>query len=118
MDWWDETLFLAGAAASSTKTQGGLSGAVAEGALRIACTPCQHGSGRAGWDKGSSLWASWCVGLVGGGSKQAAGDDGSSAGSDAEGADVAKQEWESMRYKVFFAGCAFSLATSLPCAVA
>lgn len=108
MDWWEETLFLAGAASSPSKAataggaaEGGLSGAAAEGALRIACTPCQHGSGRAGWDKGSSLWASWCIGLVGG--KRS--DDGSSDVSTLDGADIAKQAWEDMRYKVFFAGC-------------
>ena len=103
MDWWDETLFLAGASSATTTAGGGLSGPAAEGALRIACTPCQHGSGRAGWDKGSSLWASWCIGLVGG-NKRAGSDSASDDASSSEGADVAKQEWENMRYKVFFAG--------------
>lgn len=94
LDWWEETLFTPNSLSPANEGQAG------EGSLRIACTPCQHGSGRAGWDKGSSLWASWCVGLVGSKSDRESID---------EMEDLAKRDWEAMRYKVFFAGCVLLL---------
>lgn len=44
LDWWD----------SANLTLPGH-----DRALKITCTPAQHGSGRSGGDTGSTLWASW-----------------------------------------------------------
>jgi N-acyl-phosphatidylethanolamine-hydrolysing phospholipase D len=57
--------------------------------LKIAFTPAQHRSGRGFFDHMSTLWGSWCVGVV--------------EESDAERAlEAGMKEWEG--FKVFFGG--------------
>lgn len=57
-DWWDELSVEVPLVAESD----GLADCVQ---LRVACTPCQHGSGRGLANKNISLWASWVVALDG-----------------------------------------------------
>ena len=46
MDWWDETTWKS----DDDKKQ-----------LSIACTPCQHFSGRGLFDRNQTLWSSWSI---------------------------------------------------------
>ncbi|MCJ1282570.1 hypothetical protein MMC26_001894 [Xylographa opegraphella] len=68
LDWWEErdmNLSQAARKTSITKSEKGSSvesTPEAESiAARVACLPCQHTSARTGFDKGSTLWASWSV---------------------------------------------------------
>lgn len=45
LDWWDGV----------DVDVGGV------GRIALTCTPCQHSSGRSGWDRGSALWCSWAL---------------------------------------------------------
>lgn len=48
LDWWDDVII---------RPKGAKSGK----AVRITCTPAQHGCGRAAGDKNQALWSSWAV---------------------------------------------------------
>lgn len=65
LDWWDEAYLTASGphheTHSSKPSQPPSSNASSRGALRIICTPAQHGSGRAPGGKDSTLWCSWVV---------------------------------------------------------
>lgn len=54
LDWWDEAILTA----SGSPVQ---PGDQARAALRVVCTPAQHGSGRVPGGKDSTLWCSWMV---------------------------------------------------------
>ncbi|CAO1616091.1 unnamed protein product [Sympodiomycopsis kandeliae] len=54
LDWWDEAILTA----SGSPIQ---AGDETRAALRIICTPAQHGSGRVPGGKDSTLWCSWMV---------------------------------------------------------
>lgn len=53
MDWWDEMDVVL-----PPSSEGAGDGEK----LRIACTPCQHSSGRGGGDQNKTLWCSWVLG--------------------------------------------------------
>ncbi|PWN22850.1 Metallo-hydrolase/oxidoreductase [Microstroma glucosiphilum] len=65
LDWWDEAYLTASGPhhdpPSSKPSQPPSASAAARGAVRIICTPAQHGSGRAPGGKDSTLWCSWVV---------------------------------------------------------
>ncbi|KAJ3295589.1 hypothetical protein HK104_002493 [Borealophlyctis nickersoniae] len=52
-DWWDEYEF--------TVEKGGKEVKATIGRTRIACTPCQHFTGRSLTDRNQTLWSSWVV---------------------------------------------------------
>lgn len=54
LDWWDEAVLTASGPPSPP-------GDVARAALRVICTPAQHGSGRVPGGKDSTLWCSWVI---------------------------------------------------------
>ncbi|PWN29704.1 Metallo-hydrolase/oxidoreductase [Jaminaea rosea] len=55
LDWWDEAVLTASGTSPAKQ------GDPARSALRIICTPAQHGSGRVPGGKDSTLWCSWVV---------------------------------------------------------
>lgn len=55
LDWWDEAVLTASGTTPAKQGDG------ARSALRIVCTPAQHGSGRVPGGKDSTLWCSWMV---------------------------------------------------------
>lgn len=70
MDWWDEVEVTFSPEKSKLKPTAGGNGegeGEGEGAelepikATISCLPCQHSSGRSGFDKDRTLWASWGV---------------------------------------------------------
>jgi L-ascorbate metabolism protein UlaG (beta-lactamase superfamily) len=56
MDWWEDAEVVL---RSAGKGEG--EGEEGEVKARIGCLPCQHSSGRTGFDKDCTLWASWSV---------------------------------------------------------
>ena len=54
LDWWDEAILTASGSPVEPGDQ-------ARAALRIICTPAQHGSGRVPGGKDSTLWCSWMI---------------------------------------------------------
>lgn len=64
MDWWDEVdvMFSPEQSKSKSKSNGVDDGTPLEPIkATISCLPCQHSSGRSGFDKDRTLWASWGV---------------------------------------------------------
>ena len=53
LDWWDDVIFRPKAAKSGSNGP--------TKAVRITCTPAQHGCGRAAGEKNAALWSSWVV---------------------------------------------------------
>lgn len=80
LDWWDDIditlspstgqkeVSVSSEASTSPETDSSIT-------ARISCLPCQHTSGRSGFDEGTTLWASWAV-AAGGKSVYFAGDTG------------------------------------------
>ena len=67
LDWWDERDMEVAAVGekseiSRTDTSSSLQDKQSAGLnAKISCLPCQHTSGRTAFDKGMTLWSSWCV---------------------------------------------------------
>lgn len=86
LDWWDEAILTSSDSHPQPRD-------VARAALRIICTPAQHGSGRVPGGKDSTLWCSWVVEQI---SPAEAGRDGDLTGNN----NAAEQR----RWRAFFAG--------------
>lgn len=54
LDWWDEAILTASGTENCSRDE-------SKAAIRIICTPAQHGSGRVPGGKDSTLWASWVI---------------------------------------------------------
>ncbi|CAO1619679.1 unnamed protein product [Parajaminaea phylloscopi] len=54
LDWWDEAILTSSGSPPPP-------GDVTRAALRVICTPAQHGSGRVPGGKDSTLWCSWVI---------------------------------------------------------
>lgn len=54
LDWWDEAILTASGPLATQKTP-------PQAAVRIICTPAQHGSGRGPGGKDQTLWCSWMI---------------------------------------------------------
>lgn len=62
LDWWDERDITLSPSTSPTEVRAtdGASEA-ADIKARISCLPCQHSSGRSGFDQSTTLWSSWSI---------------------------------------------------------
>ncbi|CDZ96673.1 Predicted Zn-dependent hydrolase (beta-lactamase superfamily) [Phaffia rhodozyma] len=96
LDWWDQITLShpSSISSSSSPSDSAQPDSSVERSLRVACTPCQHGSGRSGWDKSTSLWCSWAVGVE---EKER---DGKSTGSKGK----STKDWDNMPCTIYFAG--------------
>ena len=68
LDWWDERDIVVNSAnQESNVSETDVNEATKQGdhqqtiSARIGCLPCQHTSARTGFDKGMTLWSSWCI---------------------------------------------------------
>lgn len=65
LDWWEEIdMSLSPSTNGPVTSQTTVDSTVHETSAiraRIGCLPCQHSSGRSGFDKGHTLWSSWSV---------------------------------------------------------
>lgn len=112
LDWWDEAYLTASGPQHKPKfakaSQPPASSAASRGALRIICTPAQHGSGRAPGGKDSTLWCSWVVEQIAPATaieeqvKKAAGSEGKPPGPEANYMNAAGLHQR--RWRVFQAG--------------
>lgn len=119
MDWWDEASFnfpLSSTRSSATDSLTSSSESTYHSAsssppssikhsIRVACTPCQHGSGRLGWDRSTSLWCSWAVGVEAPGKQETLllPNEGKGAG-DKEDQRPTEKDWDKMVFTMYFAG--------------
>jgi len=66
LDWWHETILSFPFSATESPSASSDSGVDTDAALnlKLACTPAQHRSGRGLRDHMTTLWASWCLGVI------------------------------------------------------
>lgn len=99
LDWWDEAVLTATAGSSLAEKLAHTQSDSTENlqaAVRIICTPAQHGSGRVPGGKDSTLWCSWVVESI---------TPATAVASKAQNAQVQKRaEQQRRRWRVFFAG--------------